>query len=94
MHNKAIKPYDILSDSESFVELNGVTVRKGSVAAFLKNIDLFEDDNSNDSQKSDAMEMIKELSPAIIATGLYKHVIFKNKAIQDILTNTAILLQK
>jgi hypothetical protein len=29
MMTQAIKPDDILSDSENFVELNGMTVRKG-----------------------------------------------------------------
>lgn len=85
MTNDSIKPDDILADSENFVELNGLTVRKGSIAAFLKNIDLFEDLNSNAAQKVDALDMIKELAPAIIAAGLHRHATFKNKMIEDIL---------
>jgi len=85
MTNNAIKPDDILLDSENFVTLNGITVRKGSIAAFLKNIDLFEDSNTNEALKSDALKMIKALAPAIIAAGLHRHVTFKNKIIEDIL---------
>ena len=87
MTNDSIKPDDILADAENFVELNGLTVRKGSIAAFLKNIDLFEDSNSNsnETQKAAALEMIKELAPAIIAAGLHKHATFKNKIIEGIL---------
>jgi len=85
MTTNAIKPDDILADSENFVELNGLTIRKGSIAAFLKNIDLFEDSNSNEVQKAAALEMIKELAPAIIAAGLHRHARFKNKIIEDIL---------
>jgi|GEM_PF-5456964 len=31
--------------------------------------------------------MIKELAPAVIALGLYRHVTFKNKTVEDILNN-------
>ncbi len=68
-----------------FVELNELIVRKGSIAAFLKNIDLFQDSNSNEAQKAGALEMIKELAPAIVAAGLHRHATFKNKIIEDIL---------
>jgi hypothetical protein len=77
MTTQAIKPDDILADNESFVELNGVTVRKGSIAAFLKNVDLFEDETSTDSQKEAALAMIKELAPAVIVSGLHRHAVFK-----------------
>lgn len=85
MSNKGINPDDILADTENFVELNGLTVRKGSIAAFLKNIDLFEDPTSTEEQKSEALRMIKELAPAIIASGLHRHATFKNKVIEDLL---------
>ncbi len=83
----AIKPDDILADTENFVALNGLTIRKGSIAAFLKNIDLFEDVHSTPSQKQAALKMIKELAPAIITSGLHRHAIFKNKTIEAILSN-------
>jgi hypothetical protein len=89
MTNKGIKPDDILADNQDFAQLNGVTVRKGSIAAFLKNVDLFEDSNSTESQKAGALDTIKELAPIIIASGLHRHATFKNKVIQDILNNVA-----
>jgi hypothetical protein len=52
VNTNAIKPDNILSDAENFVELNGLTVRKGSIAAFLKNFDLFEDSNSSEAEKA------------------------------------------
>lgn len=83
MTTHAIKPDDILCDSENCVELHGLTVRKGSIAA----IDLFEDSHSNEAQKTAVLGMIKELARAIIAAGLHKHATFKNKIIEDILCN-------
>ncbi len=87
MTTKGIKPDDILPDTENSVELNGVIVRKGSIAAFLKNIDLFEDSNSSETEKAAALDMVKQLAPAVVASSLHKHAIFKNKVIQEILSS-------
>ena len=59
--NKAIKPDDILADNESVVELNGLIARKGSIAAFIKNIEALEDPRATADEKSIVLEMIKEL---------------------------------
>lgn len=90
MNTSGIKPNDILADGESFVELNGMTVRKGSIAAFLKNIDLFEDPHSSEEQKDLALEMIRELAPAVAAAGLHRHAQFKNKIVEEILNQVAV----
>lgn len=83
-NNASTKPEDILPDDENFADFNGVTIRKGSVAAFLKNIDTLETCVSV-QDKAAAIEKIKQLAPAIIATGLHRHAQFKNKLIEDIL---------
>ena len=88
MSKNAVKPEDILADKESFVDLSGVMVRKGSIAAFLKNIDVLEDTQSSETVKSLAVDMIKQLAPAIVASGLSKHAVFRNSTVQEILLNT------
>jgi hypothetical protein len=85
MSKAAIRPEDILPDSESFTDINGVTVRKGSIAAFLKNIDIFENSGALEQEKFAALDMLKKLAPAVVAAGLHKHADFKNKAVQAIL---------
>ncbi|MBA4118490.1 MAG: hypothetical protein C0514_06325 [Candidatus Puniceispirillum sp.] len=80
-----VKPDDVLADNEDFVDLNGLKVRKGSIAAFLKNIDLFEDAHGSQAQKDAALGAMKDLAPAIVAAGLHKHATFKNKVIEEIL---------
>lgn len=84
MSIKGISPSDILSDSDDYINLNGVSARKGSIAAFLKNIDILESEESSEA-KDAALKMIKELAPVIIAAGLHKHAVFKNKIVQDLL---------
>jgi hypothetical protein len=85
MSAKGIRPDDVLADTENFTNLNGITIRKGSIAAFLKNIDLLEDLHSSSLEKAAALDMIKQLAPAIIASRLHKHAIFKNKVVQEII---------
>jgi hypothetical protein len=85
MSTNAIRPEDILSDTQNIADFNGLSVRKGSIAAFLKNIDLLENANASQQEKIAALDMINELAQAVIAAGLHKHANFKNKAVQEIL---------
>lgn len=85
MSSGAVRPEDILGDDEDFIDINGIKGRKGSIAAFLRNIDVFESHNSSEEDKANALKMIGKLAPIVIATGLYKHAVFKNKTIQNIL---------
>lgn len=84
----SIKPNDVISDEDNHVVINNMNLRKGTVAAFLRNIELFEDASLNTPQKQEVIETLKELAPAIVAVGLSKHMTFKNPAIQ-ILVNEA-----
>ena len=89
MDKMGVKPEDILSEGESFADLNGVRVRKGSIAAFLQNIDLLGNPQALEQQKIDALNMIKQLAPAVVAAGLHKHAIFKNQVVQALLEKEA-----
>ncbi len=84
-----IKPEMVLADGESNVMLNGISGRKGSIAAFLQNIDMLEQSNLSDQEKQDVIKVMEELAPVLIATGLYKHATFKNPEVQDILNKVA-----
>ncbi|WP_454780515.1 hypothetical protein [Legionella sp. WA2022007384] len=83
-HN-SIRPQDILPDGVDNTSINGTIVRKGTIAAFLANAEILEQHNSTEIQKEDAIKTMKELAPAVIATGLHQHAVFKNKEIEQIL---------
>ena len=85
MSTNAIKPEDVLADQENFADFEGITVRKGSVAAFLKNIDMLDEERNSAEQRAAALEQIQQLAPAMVVLGLYKHAVFKNKQVQEIL---------
>ena len=78
----------MLADNKDHASFNGTIIRKGSIAAFIKNVDLLELDAENPG----AMAALKELAPAIVAVGLHKHVTFKNKLVQDLLDREAAIV--
>ncbi len=81
----SIKPEDVLPDGVDYAIINGKNVRKGSIAAFLANIDILENPNTSQDKKQLAISTMKELAPSVIAIGLHKHVNFKNNVAEKIL---------
>lgn len=75
----------VLADDENFAQLNGVSVRKGTVAAALANAEILESRSTTEAQKEAALAMIKELAPALVALGLHQHLVWKNLHIQHIM---------
>ncbi len=85
----SVRPEDIIPDGADNTSINGVVVRKGTVAAFLANINILENLHSSDQQKQEAMNMLWELAPSVIATGLPQHVTFKSELVENILMDAA-----
>ncbi len=87
LRENSVRPEDILADGVDSTVINGITVRKGTIAAFLANIELLEKKNSTEVQKQEAINMIKALAQTVVSTGLHKHVTFKNIEIEQILVD-------
>ena len=85
MTSQSIRPEDILPDGIDSTELNGKTVRKGTIAAFLANAEILEDAKVSEEIKQAALTTMKKLAPDVIAIGLHKHVIFKKYVVEQIL---------
>lgn len=83
-HNP-VRPEDILPNGIDSTEINGQSIRKGSIAAFLANANILENPLVSDQQKAAAANEMKKLAPAVIAIGLHKHVTFKNSQVEQIL---------
>lgn len=83
--NHSVKPEDVLPDGVDSTIINGKSVRKGTIAAFLSNADIYENKNATPQQKQNAMNMLKELAPGVITIGLHKHVVFKNPMVEQVL---------
>jgi len=85
----AFNPEDILSDSESHIVVRGVKVRKGTIAAALQNAQIIASKQSTQAEKAAAKEVFKTLAPALVATGVYDHVVWKERELQDIVEEAA-----
>ena len=84
-----MRPEDILPDGIDSTILNGKTIRKGTIAAFLTNIDILNDPKASKQQKQKAIQTMKELAPAVLAIGLHRHVTFKNEIAEHILIDAS-----
>ncbi len=91
---KSIKPEDILSDDESIKIIDGVPVRKGTIAAVMANAKILSDSSISPSEKSEALKTIKEYAPALVVLGVYEHMKWNNPEIQKIVEEAARKLGK
>ncbi|WP_112219995.1 hypothetical protein [Legionella quinlivanii] len=85
MSDLSVNPEDILADGVDYTVIKGVPVRKGTVAAFIANIQIIEDPDSSDLARQNAWETMKNLAPTLVATGLTDHVHFKNPNVERML---------
>ncbi|STX28068.1 Uncharacterised protein [Legionella beliardensis] len=83
----SIRPEEILPDDKNFANINGINVRKGTVASALANADILDSNSATEAEKAEALKMIKTLAPALIALGLTKHLTWKNSAIQQVIND-------
>ena len=79
------RPEDILADGADVTEMQGRTVRKGSVAAVVANANVLASSEATEEQKQEALNIITELAPTLAAVGLHEHVVWKNPEIEKIL---------
>ena len=90
IEKNSVKPEDILSDGDDYTILDGnVKARKGSIAAFTKNVDILEKPDTSEQQKKAIIETLNELAPVLVAVGLDRHCVFKNPIVQQIIDNAA-----
>lgn len=67
-----MRAQDVLPDHVDTATFNGVSIRKGSVAAFLANAALLHNPASTQTQRADALGDIEALLPALRALGLFE----------------------
>ena len=80
-------PEDVLPDQEDFKTIRGVRVRKGTIAAAMRNMDVLDD--GADEEKEAALAMIQELAPGLVVLGVHRHFICRNPAVEAILAKAA-----
>lgn len=66
-----MRAQDVLPDHVNEVEVGGITVRKGSVGAFLANARVLKDPAASAEARTTAAQDIQALAPALHALGLF-----------------------
>jgi len=66
----AVRPEDVLSDADNSTTVDGVSVRKGTVAAFIANAKLLETTPESDPRRAAIESELRNLAPAVCAVGL------------------------
>ncbi len=83
----SVRPEDVLADEASFTTVKGMRVRKGTIAAAMKNMELLESGSAE--ERSAALAMIEELSTALVVLGVHHHFQARNPEVEAILSATA-----
>ena len=86
----SVRPEDFMPDDKNIEDIGGREIRKGTMGAFLSNIDIIENFNSTKAEKAEAIKMLKTLAPDMISSSVHKHVIFKNEKVEAILNKADI----
>ena len=67
-----MRAQDFLPDTQNEVQINGTTVRKGTVGAFLVNATAFSDPTNTPAVRDAALRDIEEALPALQVLGLFE----------------------
>lgn len=67
----AVRPEDVLPDHSDRAEFQGLTVRKGTVAAFLQNAIRWSDPATSREARNAIEEQIAASAPALRALGVF-----------------------
>ncbi|OZG70158.1 hypothetical protein BTA51_27165 [Hahella sp. CCB-MM4] len=77
-----MKAEEMLPDNQNTVEINGVTIRKGSVGAFLASARVLSDSRVSESDRVMARRDIVELLPGLRAMGLFEVFQVRNEQLR------------
>lgn len=80
---------DVLADQQNQGQFNGVTVRKGTVGAFLANARLWLDETTSDAERGIAERDILDALPALHALGLFDILQVHDLALRELVSVSA-----
>jgi hypothetical protein len=84
-----VRPEDVLPEGIDSTAINGLTVRKGSVAAFVANALRLDDLTEGTPEYAALVTQMRELAPALRAIGLLDVFRPRSPAVERILAEAA-----
>ncbi|MDN3351859.1 hypothetical protein [Actinomadura sp. DC4] len=86
--NAIVRPEDVLPDGVDGTLLNGVPVRKGSVAAFVANAQRLQRLTPGTDEHRQVSDQLRALTPAVAAVGLFEIFEARSPELRDIIAAT------
>lgn len=65
-----VRPEDVLADGQERAEFDGVSIRKGTVAAFIQNAQRWLDHATSDADRAALSDELRSLMPSLQALGV------------------------
>ena len=90
MAGQGTRPEDVLPDGQDFTTIRGVRVRKGTIFAALKNIDLLQ--SGTPEQRAEALKTLRDLAPALVVLDLHRHFQCRDPEVERLLEEAAAAL--
>lgn len=88
-HQPAVRPEDVLPEGIDSTGINGLTVRKGSVAAFVANALRLDELTEGTPEYAALVAQMRELAPVLRAIGLIDVFRPRSPAVEWILADAA-----
>ncbi|MEU5211795.1 hypothetical protein [Streptomyces sp. NPDC020742] len=88
-HQPAVRPEDVLPAGIDSTAINGQTVRKGSVAAFVANAVRLDDLTEDTPEYTSLVAQMQELAPALRTIGLLDVFAPRSPVVARILADAA-----
>ncbi|MET4897822.1 hypothetical protein RN629_11795 [Sphingomonadaceae bacterium jetA1] len=76
---------EVLAEDANRAEFGGLSVRKGTIAAFLMNARVWSDPTTGDEARRQAEADIRDAAPALRAVGLFEVLAVKDAALAKLL---------
>ncbi|GAA2663549.1 hypothetical protein [Streptomyces lunalinharesii] len=88
-HQPVVRPEDVLPEGIDSTAINGLTVRKGSVAAFVANALRLDDLTEGTPEYAAVVTQMRELTPVLRAIGLLDVFRPHSQAVERIIAEAA-----
>ncbi|MGS0623728.1 hypothetical protein [Ralstonia sp.] len=82
-----MRPEDVLPDTASHADFEGLTIRKGTVAAFLANAQAWLDPSIDRAQRAEAEQLMREAVPALEALGVFALLEVRDAALRGLIAH-------
>lgn len=87
MTGQGTRPEDVLPDDQDFTTIQGVRVRKGTIFAALKNIELLQ--SGDPELRAAALKTLRELAPALVVLDLHRHFQCRDPEVEQLIADAA-----